>query len=288
MKSIILAGGAGSRLYPMTQVTTKQLLPVYDKPMIYYPLSLLMLGGIREILIITTPKDIDAFKSLLDDGSHLGIKIEYTVQHEPKGLPEAFVLGEEFINNEPVCLILGDNLFYGDITWFKESIAETGNDLLARIFAYHVSDPSAYGVVEFDQTSGQVVSLEEKPENPKTNYAVPGLYLFDGTVSERAKNLQPSKRGETEIVDLIKTYLKEDKLKARTIGRGVAWLDTGTPKSLLEASSFIGAIEERQNLKVASLEEIAFRKGYITQQEYLDLCEKLPNSSYKQYLLGII
>jgi glucose-1-phosphate thymidylyltransferase len=287
MKGIILAGGAGSRLYPMTKVITKQLQPVYDKPMIYYPLSFLMLGGIRDFLMITTPHDKPHFEALLGDGKHLGIKIEYKIQDSPRGLPEAFILGEEFIGNEDVVLILGDNLFYGDIKFYKEALKAQGkkeNGLDARVFAYYVNDPTSYGVVEFDKVTKKVKTIEEKPKAPKSNYAIPGLYLFDKTVAKRAKALKPSPRGELEITDLILSYHQEGSLGVEIITRGVAWLDTGTPKSLLEASSYIGAIEERQGLKVACLEEIALRMNFISAEEFLKVMNTLPNSSYKSYL----
>lgn len=287
MKGIILAGGAGSRLYPMTKVITKQLQPIYDKPMIYYPLSFLMLGGVKEILMITTPHDQSHFKELLGDGSHLGIKIEYKIQSAPKGLPEAFILGEEFINNEDVVLILGDNLFYGDIKFYRDAIKsqlEKKDGLDARVFAYYVNEPSAYGVVEFDKVTKKVKSIEEKPKAPKSNYAIPGLYLFDHTVAKRAKSLKPSVRGELEITDLILDYHKEEKLGVEIITRGVAWLDTGTPKYLLEAAQYIGAIEERQGLKVACLEEIALRQGFIDQVQFKRIMDSLPSCAYKQYL----
>jgi glucose-1-phosphate thymidylyltransferase len=287
MKGIILAGGAGSRLYPMTKVITKQLQPVYDKPMIYYPLSFLMLGGIKDILMITTPHDKPHFEALLGDGSHLGIKIQYKIQEAPRGLPEAFILGEEFISNEDVVLILGDNLFYGDIKFYKEALKSQSakqNGLDGRVFAYYVNDPTSYGVVEFDKATKKVKSIEEKPKTPKSNYAIPGLYLFDKSVSSRAKNLKPSARGELEITDLILSYHQEGKLGVEIITRGVAWLDTGTPKSLLEASSYIGAIEERQGLKVACLEEVALRMGFIDAKGFEKVMNALPNSSYKNYL----
>lgn len=287
MKGIILAGGAGSRLHPLTSVITKQLLPVYDKPMIYYPLSLLMLGGIREILIITTAYDLPFFEKILGNGSQWGLSLQYKVQEKPNGLPEAFILGEKFIGTSPVALILGDNLFYGDIRFFRDALknkmANPGKQE-SFIFAYPVSDPERYGVVEFDKTTGKVISLEEKPKQPKSKYAIPGLYLFDSTVSARSKALKPSARGEIEIVDLLKSYHKEDSLFTQIITRGIAWLDTGTPRSLLEASSYIAAIEERQGLKVACLEEIALRMKFITNDQYLANLQKVPNSLYKKYL----
>lgn len=287
MKGIILAGGSGTRLYPLTKVMTKQLQPVYDKPMIYYPLSFLMLGGIKDILMITTPHDLPHFQELLGDGSQFGIKLTYKIQEKPNGLPQAFVLGEDFINGEDVCLILGDNLFYGDIRFFKGAIAahkEKKDGIKGRVFAYSVADPRAYGVVEFDKKTKMVKSIEEKPANPKSNYAVPGLYIFDSTAAQRAKNLKPSPRGETEIVDLILSYKNEEALGVEIITRGVAWLDTGTPRSLLEASSYIGAIEERQGLKVACLEEVAYRMGFIDSKKLNEVIEKLPKSIYRNYL----
>lgn len=287
MKGIILAGGSGTRLYPMTKIMTKQLQPVYDKPMIYYPLSFLMLGGIKDILLITTPHDLPHFKELLGDGSQFGITLNYKIQDKPNGLPQAFVLGEEFINGQDVCLILGDNLFYGDIRFFKNAISahnEKSDGIKGRVFAYSVADPRAYGVVEFDKKTKLVKSIEEKPENPKSNYAIPGLYIFDSTAAERAKNLKPSPRGETEIVDLILSYKNEEALGVEIITRGVAWLDTGTPRSLLEASSYIGAIEERQGLKVACLEEVAFRMGFIDSVGLQKSIDRLPKSIYRAYV----
>ncbi len=291
MKGLILAGGAGSRLYPMTRVMTKQLQPVYDKPMIYYPLSILMLGGIRDILLITSPEDQPHFQRLLGNGEQLGIRLSYKIQEKPNGLPEAFVLGEDFIGNDSVCLILGDNLFYGDLTFFREALAEQeskASGMAARIFAYYVADPKAYGVVEFDKQTNKIRSIEEKPHNPKSNYAIPGLYLFDGSVAKRARQLKPSARGETEIVDLILSYHREEKLGVSTMYRGLAWLDTGTPRSLLDAASFIGAIEERQGLKVACLEEIAFRMKYIDLPQLKSITAELPKSSYRSYLEKLI
>ncbi|NUN07097.1 MAG: glucose-1-phosphate thymidylyltransferase RfbA [Bdellovibrio sp.] len=291
MKGIVLAGGAGSRLYPMTQVMTKQLQSVYDKPMIYYPLSILMLGGIKDILLITTPDDQPLFQKLLGDGSKFGIKLSYKIQEKPNGLPEAFVLGEDFIGDDDVCLILGDNLFYGDLNFFRDAIKaqkEKHGGLEGRVFAYYVADPRAYGVVEFDKATKKVKTLEEKPEHPKSNYAVPGLYLFDNTVARRAKNLKPSPRGETEIVDLMLSYHNEDKLGVAMMYRGLAWLDTGTPRSLLDASTFIGAIEERQGLKVACLEEISYRQKFINLDELKRIANALPKCSYRTYLEKII
>lgn len=287
MKGIILAGGSGTRLYPMTKVITKQLQAVYDKPMIYYPLSFLMLGGIKEILMITTAHDLPSFQNLLGDGSHLGIKILYKVQEKPNGLPEAFILGEEFVGVDDVCLILGDNLFYGDMQFFREAISDhklRKDNITGRVFAYSVADPTPYGVVEFDKKTKLVKSIEEKPKVPKSNYAIPGLYIFDKSVSFRAKNLKASPRGETEIVDLILDYHNEGKLGVQLITRGVAWLDTGTPRFLLDASAYIGAIEERQGLKVACLEEVAYRMGFINDKELEIVINNLPKSSYRVYL----
>lgn len=287
MKGIILAGGSGTRLYPMTKIITKQLQPVYDKPMIYYPLSFLMLGGIKDILLITTPHDQAHFKNLLGNGNHLGINIEYIIQNEPKGLPEAFILGEKFIGNDDVILILGDNLFYGDIKFYRDALKaqkEKENGLTGRVFAYYVQDPTAYGVVEFDKKTKIVKSIEEKPIQPKSNYAIPGLYLFDNTASKRSKTIKPSPRGELEITDLIKSYQTENKLGVEIITRGVAWLDTGNPKALLEASSYIGAIEERQGLKVACIEEVALRMNFIDMNGFKKVIDSIPKSSYKAYL----
>lgn len=287
MKGIILAGGSGTRLYPMTKAMTKQLQPIYDKPMIYYPLSFLMLGGIKDILMITTVQDLPHFQNLLGSGEQFGINLSYKIQEKPNGLPEAFILGEDFIAGDDVCLILGDNLFYGDIKFFKNALSlhkEKSDGINGRIFAYSVADPRSYGVVEFDRKTKLVKSIEEKPSEPKSNYAIPGLYIFDKTVSRRAKELKASPRGETEIVDLIMSYKEENALGVEIITRGVAWLDTGTPRSLLEASSYIGAIEERQGLKVACLEEVAFRMGFIDNKGLQETIEKLPKSIYRNYL----
>lgn len=291
MKGIILAGGAGSRLYPMTRVMTKQLQSIYDKPMIYYPLSILMLGGIKDILLITSPEDQPLFKKLLGDGSQFGIKLSYVIQEKPNGLPEAFVLGEDFIGNDDVCLMLGDNLFYGDLTFFREAIKAQqtkAGGLNGRVFAYYVADPTAYGVVEFDKATKKVKSIEEKPKVPKSNYAIPGLYLFDKTVAQRAKALKPSPRGETEIVDLILSYHNEGTLGVEMMYRGLAWLDTGTPRSLLDAASFIGAIEERQGMKVACLEEVAYRMKFITLEQLQKITSELPKCTYRTYLEKIL
>jgi len=286
MKGIILAGGAGTRLYPLTQSISKQILPIYDKPMIYYPLSVLMLAGIRDILIISTPKDIHLYQDLFLDGSQLGVNIEYAIQPSPDGLAQAFLIGEEFIGNDNVCLVLGDNIFYGyglsgQLT--QASNIEDG----AVVFGYYVTDPERYGVVEFDKT-GKVVSIEEKPQNPKSNYAVTGLYFYSNDVVEKAKNLKPSGRGELEITDLNRLYLEENRLKVELMGRGMAWLDTGTHESLMQASNFIATIEQRQGLKVACLEEIAYRKGWINKQQVEKLAYPLRNNQYGKYLLNLI
>jgi glucose-1-phosphate thymidylyltransferase len=286
MKGIILAGGAGSRLYPMSKVITKQLQPIYDKPMIYYPLSILMLSNISEILLITTIEDQPRFQRLLKDGSHLGLNIQYIIQDEPKGISEAFLLGEEFIDNDDVTLILGDNFFHGDMSFLRNAykrFAERETKASASIFGYFVNNPSAYGVINFKENN-QIDCIEEKPALPKSNYAIPGLYIFDGSVSKRAKTLKPSKRGELEIVDLINTYLEEESLTVELINRGVAWLDTGTPRNLHEASAYINAIEERQGLKVACLEEIAYRMKFISEKEFDNILENTPNCPYLDYL----
>ncbi|MBN2426841.1 MAG: glucose-1-phosphate thymidylyltransferase RfbA [Deltaproteobacteria bacterium] len=283
-KGIILAGGAGSRLFPLTLVASKQLQPVYDKPMIYYPLATLMLAGIDNILIISTPQDVPRFESLLGDGKRLGISISYEVQPEPKGIAQAFLIGEKFIGNDPVCLILGDNLFYGKIGLDKIAgdFREGG-----LVFGYPVSDPQRYGIVEFDK-SGRVVSIEEKPSRPKSHYAVPGLYLYDNHVVEITRNLSPSGRGELEITDVNREYLSRNQLKVEKLGRGIAWLDTGTHVSLLEASHFIGTLEARQGVKIACLEEIALRKGLIDKDGMQRLIEETPKSSYREYLEKVL
>jgi glucose-1-phosphate thymidylyltransferase len=280
MKGIILAGGAGSRLYPLSKVASKQLQPVYDKPMIYYPLSTLMLGGIREILLISTPDDVPRFQHLLGDGSQWGLKISYTVQPKPDGLAQAFILGEEFLAGEPATLILGDNVFYGKMK--LDEIIESFTSG-ARVFGYPVGDPERYGVVEFD-ADGKVVGLEEKPLKPKSHYAVPGLYLYDGTVSAKARALKPSPRGELEITDLNNVYLREGGLSVSLLGRGIAWLDTGTHASLLEASHFIYTLEARQGLKIACLEEIAYLRGFIGKDEMRKTVAALPKCPYREYL----
>ncbi|MDZ7739857.1 MAG: glucose-1-phosphate thymidylyltransferase RfbA [Bacteroidales bacterium] len=285
MKGIILAGGAGTRLHPVTKTISKQILPVYDKPMIYYPLSVLMLAGIREILVISTPRDIVVFKELLGDGSDIGLSFSYAVQPEPEGLAQAFIIGEEFIGNDNVCMILGDNIFYGH--GFADILVDTANlSTGACVFGYYVNDPERYGVVEFDST-GKVISLEEKPAKPKSNYAVTGLYFYDNTVSDKAKKLKPSKRGELEITDLNRLFLEEDKLKVKLMGRGMAWLDTGTHESMLQASNFVATLEQRQGLKASCIEEIAYKKGYIDKKQLLALAKKLGKSQYGRYLKNI-
>jgi glucose-1-phosphate thymidylyltransferase len=286
MKGIILAGGAGTRLHPMTISISKQIIPVYDKPMIYYPLSTLMLAGIREVLIISTPQDIWMYEKLFGDGSQLGMTIKYKIQASPDGLAQAFVLGEEFIGKDKVCLVLGDNIFYGQ--GFGGILSEASKlDDGALIFGYYVNDPQRYGVAEFDKDA-KVVSIEEKPENPKSHYAVTGLYFYSNDVVEKAKNLKPSKRGEYEITDLNNLFLKENRLKINLLGRGFAWLDTGTPESLLQASNFIETIETRQGLKASCIEEIAYRKGFINKHQFESLIEPLKKSQYGQYLMKIL
>ncbi|MEZ5105700.1 MAG: glucose-1-phosphate thymidylyltransferase RfbA [Draconibacterium sp.] len=285
MKGIILAGGAGTRLYPITRSISKQILPVYDKPMIYYPLSVLMLAGIREILIISTPTDIILYENLFGDGSQLGLTISYKIQPSPDGLAQAFILGEEFIGDDNVCMILGDNIFYGYN--FRSILEEAANlEDGAYVFGYYVTDPERYGVVDFDKT-GKVISIEEKPEKPKSNYAVTGLYFYSNDVIEKAKKLKPSKRGELEITDLNRLYLEENRLNVKLLGRGFAWLDTGTHDSLLQASNFIATIEQRQGLKVSCIEEIAFKKGFISKEQLLKLAEPLNKNQYGQYLLNL-
>ena len=283
-KGIILAGGAGSRLYPLTLVASKQLQPVYDKPMIYYPLATLMLGGIRDFLIISTPQDTPRFEALLGDGSRWGISIEYVIQAEPNGIAQAFIIGEEFIGEDSVALILGDNIFYGkmDLDQIIGSFDEG-----AKVFGYPVKDPQRYGVVDFD-SSGKVLSIEEKPLKPKSKYAVPGLYLYDNQVVRITKELKPSARGELEITDVNLKYLQKNQLRVEKLGRGIAWLDTGTHESLLDASRFIGSLEVRQGLKIACLEEIAFHKGYLDRQQFEKVIEATPKSSYREYLEMIL
>lgn len=286
MKGIILAGGAGTRLNPATQVVSKQILPVYDKPMIYYPLSVLMLSDIREVLIISTPRDIGLFKELFGDGAHLGCKIEYKVQPSPDGLAQAFILGEEFIGDDNVCLVLGDNIFYGH--GLSEKLQNAGQLTRgARIFGYYVNDPGRYGVAELN-SDNKVISIEEKPETPKSNYAVTGLYFYDNDVIEIAKNVKPSARGELEITSVNQAYLERSDLTMDLLGRGFAWLDTGTHSSLLEASNFIQTIEKRQGLKVACLEEIAFKKGWITSVQIEKAYEGMKNSDYGKHLMRLI
>lgn len=285
MKGIVLAGGSGTRLYPVTKSISKQIIPVYDKPMIYYPLSVLMLAGIREILIISTPQDIPLYEHLFEDGSAYGLKIEYAVQPSPDGLAQAFIIGEQFIGNEPVCMVLGDNIFYGYN--FSAQLMEAARTTDgAVVFGYYVNDPERYGVAEFDNT-GKVLSIEEKPEKPKSNYAVTGLYFYGNDVIAKAKGLHPSKRGELEITDLNRLYLEEGRLSVKLLGRGMAWLDTGTHDSLLEASNFISTIENRQGLKVACIEEIAYRMKYIGREQLLQLAEPLKKNHYGQYLIKI-
>lgn len=286
MKGIILAGGSGTRLYPITKGVSKQLVPIYDKPMVYYPLSVLMLAGIREVLVITTPEDQVSFQRLLGDGSDLGMRFEYVVQPSPDGLAQAFILGKDFIGDDDACLILGDNIYYGhDLTKLLSSAVENARvENKATVFGYHVNDPERYGVAEFD-VQGNVVSLEEKPKHPKSNYAVTGLYFYPNDVIHKAEEVKPSDRGELEITTVNQMYLAEGRLKLETMGRGFAWLDTGTHESLLEASTFIETIEKRQGLKVACLEEIAFEKGYITKEQLLALAEPLKKNQYGQYLI---
>ncbi len=286
MKGIILAGGAGTRLYPSTSVTSKQLLPVYDKPMIYYPLSTLMLSGIREVLIISTPEDTPKFEVILGSGDDLGISLSYKVQKMPEGIAQAFIVGEEFIGADNICLILGDNLFYGH--GLPQILSKAGHlSKGAVVFGYWVKDPERYGVIEFDN-DGTALSIEEKPKQPKSNYAVPGLYFYDNNVVNIAKSLKPSERGELEITDVNMEYLRQGNLKVELIGRGTAWLDTGTPESMLEAASFIATIEKRQGLKIACLEEIAYRMGYIDQNQMVQIINKLPNSQYRDYLMMVL
>lgn len=280
IKGIILAGGSGSRLYPITKVYSKQLALIYDKPLIYYPLSILMLGGIRDILIISNKETIPLYKQLFDDGHNIGININYAVQSAPNGIAESFIIGEEFIGNDDVCLVLGDNIFYGNLSFFYKGLTQNEG---ATIFGYQVNDPERYGIVEFDK-NGRAVSIEEKPQNPQSNYAVPGLYIFDNEVIKISKSLKPSARGELEITDVNKVYMKLGKLKVEKIGRGIAWLDTGTPEALLQASNFFGVIEDRQGLKVACIEEIAYTKNFINKEQFSELVNSIPNSLYRNYL----
>lgn len=286
MKAIILAGGSGTRLYPVTKAISKQITPIYDKPMIYYPLSVLMLAGIKEILVISTPRDIVTFKELLGDGSDLGIKIEYAIQEKPNGLAEAFIIGENFIGDDACALVLGDNIFYGHgLTGIVKEAAKREKG--ATVFGYYVNNPKAFGVVEFDK-DGRAVSLEEKPENPKSNYAIPGLYFYDNTVVEKAKKVRPSKRGELEITTLNEMYLKEGTLNVLSFGRGMAWLDTGTHDGLLEASNFVKTIQSRQGVMVACLEEIAYNNGWIDKEKVKELAKPLLKSHYGEYLMNLI
>ena len=285
MKGIILAGGSGTRLYPITSAISKQMLPVYDKPMIYYPLSVLLLAGIRDILIISTPRDLPGFRDLLGDGSSLGIRFSYTEQPSPDGLAQAFIIGEEFIGNDPVCMILGDNIFYGH--GFGDTLLKTAElKKGACVFGYYVTDPERYGVVEFDR-NGKVFSIEEKPAKPRSNYAVTGLYFYDNSVVVKAKSLKPSARGELEITDLNRLYLKEGTLEVRLMGRGMAWLDTGTYESLLQAANFIATLEQRQGLKASCIEEIAYKRGFIDRDQLLALAEPFRKSQYGKYLFKI-
>lgn len=286
MKGIILAGGSGTRLYPVTRSISKQLIPIYDKPMIYYPLSVLMLAGIREVLIISTPEDIHRFENLFGSGEQLGMSFSYAVQPSPDGLAQAFIIGEDFIGDDSVCLILGDNIFFG--YQFSKSLKPASEITEgATVFGYYVNDPERYGVVEFNE-DGKVMDLVEKPENPKSHYAVTGLYFYDNSVIEKAKALKPSTRGELEITDLNKLYLEEGSLKVKLMGRGMAWLDTGTHKSLMQASNFISTIEQRQGLKVACIEEIAYRNGYINAEQLYELAKPLAKNQYGEYLLNLL
>jgi glucose-1-phosphate thymidylyltransferase len=287
MKGIILAGGAGTRLYPLTMVTSKQLLPVYDKPMIYYPLSTLMLAGIREILIISTPQDLPNFERLLGDGTQYGLKLSYKVQPSPDGLAQAFILGDEFIGDDCVAMVLGDNIFYGSgFSRFLQNAVEKVSHSGASIFGYYVTDPERFGIVEFD-VNGKVISVEEKPEHPKSNYCITGLYFYDNSVVQKAKNLKPSKRGELEITDLNRLYLEEDNLHVQLLGRGFAWLDTGTMDSLVDAADFVRTLEKRQGLKISAIEEIAYIKGWITKDELIEAAKRYGKSPYGQHLMAV-
>jgi len=288
MKGIVLAGGSGTRLYPITKGVSKQLLPIYDKPMVYYPISVLMLAGIKEILVISTPQDLPGFKRLLGDGSDYGITLEYAEQPSPDGLAQAFIIGEKFIGNDSVCLVLGDNIFYGQS--FGKMLSEAVQNAAkqkATVFGYYVNDPERYGVAEFD-TKGNVLSIEEKPKEPKSNYAVVGLYFYPNKVADIAKSIKPSARGELEITTVNQEYLKDGELKVQLLGRGFAWLDTGTHDSLSEASTFVEVIEKRQGLKMACLEEIAYRKGWISNEKLIELAQPMKKNQYGQYLLGLV
>lgn len=286
MKGIILAGGSGTRLYPVTKAMSKQMVPIYDKPMIYYPMSVFMLAGIREILIISTPRDIVNFKELFKEGSELGLQIEYAIQEQPNGLAEAFIIGEDFIGDDSVAMILGDNIFYGQS--FSEHLKEAASlERGAMVFGYYVQDPRSFGVVEFDENN-KVISLEEKPEKPKSKYAVPGLYFYDNSVVKKAKELRPSARGELEITDLNRVYMEEGTLKVNLLGRGMAWLDTGTHASMLQASNFVEAVQNTQGTYIACLEEIAYRKGWITSEEVFELAKPLMKTGYGKYLVDVV